>query len=72
MSNVRREKPDPADAIDTTETFLPGQIPVKEADSAECDEARRTEQQPNPAEAAQAVNPELSEDLHPSKGSQER
>lgn len=60
MSNnptIRREKVDPADAVDTSETFLPGQIPVADADSAEKREERATEQQPNPAEAAKAVNP---------------
>ena len=54
---IRREKVDPADAVDTTETFLPGQIPVKDAESAQMNEARATEQQPDPAEAAKAVNP---------------
>ncbi len=59
MTQARQEKTDPADGLDTQETFLPGQIPVTQADSAEFDRARRTEQQPNPAEAAAAVNPEL-------------
>jgi hypothetical protein len=60
MSNqehVRREKIDPADGLDTKETFLPGQIPVAEADSAQSDEARKTEQQPDPVAAEEAVNP---------------
>ncbi len=61
MREARKEKIDPADAQDSTETFLPGQMPVNEADSAQADEARRTEQQPDPAEAAAAVNPELIE-----------
>jgi hypothetical protein len=56
---VRRPKVDAADAVDTSETFLPGQIPVKDADSAAANLARATEQQPDPAEAAQAVNPEF-------------
>jgi hypothetical protein len=55
--NIRREKIDPADGLDTKETFLPGQIPVAEADSAQSDEARRTEQKPDPAAAEEAVNP---------------
>jgi hypothetical protein len=59
MRQARQEKIDPADAQDSSETFLPGQIPVGDADSAQADEARRTEQQPDPAEAAAAVNPEL-------------
>jgi hypothetical protein len=56
--DVRRPKVDPADGRSTQETYLPGQIPVKEAESEEADEARRTEQQPNPADADKAVNPE--------------
>lgn len=56
--NVRRPKVDPADAQDTNEKFLPGQIPVKDADSAATHLARATEQQPDPAAAAKAVNPE--------------
>ena len=58
---IRREKVDPADGLDDRETFLPGQIPVAEADNPESDVARKTEQQPNAAEAAKAVNPELSD-----------
>jgi hypothetical protein len=67
MREARREKIDPADGTDINETFLPGQIPVAEADSPEADEARKTEQQPNPAEAAAAVNPEFikPEDANP-------
>jgi hypothetical protein len=56
---VRRPKVDPADAQDANETFLPGQIPVKDADSVEGQLARATEQQPDPAAAAKAVNPEF-------------
>jgi hypothetical protein len=56
---VRRPKVDPADGQDVNETFLPGQIPVKDADSAQTHRARVTEQQPDPAAAAQAVNPEF-------------
>jgi len=55
---VRREKPDPADAKDPHETFLPGQIPVRKRPQ-EVGEPAGAEPQPNPAEADQAVNPEL-------------
>ena len=56
--NVRREKVDPADAKNTKETSLPGQIPVKEAgDMLEPQNAE--ERQPDPVQAEQAVNPEL-------------
>lgn len=62
--NVRRPKVDPADARDTSETFLPGQIPVADADTKQEHAARVTEQQPDPVAASQAVNPELmSEDV---------
>jgi hypothetical protein len=58
--NVRRPKTDPADAQDSKETFLPGQIPVKEAESQEAETARRNEQQPDPVSAEKAVNPETT------------
>ncbi len=56
---VRREKLDAADAADPNETYLPGQIPVK--DSAQYPETGPAgeERQPNPAEADAAVNPEV-------------
>ena len=65
--NIRREKVDPADAVDTYETFLPGQIPVRDADSAEKEEERAEEQQPDPSEAAKAVNPEDLANVNPAK-----
>ncbi len=55
--NARKEKVDAADAKDTNETYLPGQIPVDEADRL--DEYQTEERQPDPVEAEQAVNPEL-------------
>jgi hypothetical protein len=71
ITGVSADKIDPADALDASETFLPGQIPVRDADSAEKREERATEQQPDPAEAAAAVNPKdltdvkLAEDRNP-------
>ena len=53
---VRREKVDPADAKDSSETFLPGQIPVKDAAHRAVIDAQ--ESQPNPVEAERAVNDE--------------
>lgn len=67
----RREKPDPADAEDTHERFLPGQIPVTEADDPESDVARKTEQQPDAAQAAKAVNPRDLEDVEQGSRSSE-
>lgn len=61
--NVRRPMVDAADAKNENETFLPGQIPVEDANSAETDRARKTEQQPDPAAAARAVNPEFLADV---------
>lgn len=60
--NAQGEKIDPADGTDTTETFLPGQIPVTVADDEEFEEARAEERQPDPVQAVIAVNPE---DLKP-------
>jgi len=57
--NVRGEKVDAADAKDTRETYLPGQIPVKQADENEVQNAE--ERQPDPVQAEQAVNPELQD-----------
>ncbi len=54
---TRNDKVDPADAEDSGETFLAGQIPVEDVDSPGALKERATEQQPNPAEAAKAVNP---------------
>ena len=58
-STVRRPKVDAADGQNSNETFLPGQIPVDEAESADANEARAEERQPDAAQAAQAVNPEF-------------
>jgi hypothetical protein len=55
--NVRREKVDAADAKDARETYLPGQIPVEEAETQEMENPE--ERQPDPVQAEQAVNPEL-------------
>ena len=55
--NVRREKADAADGTDTQEVYLPGQIPVKKAEDKKIQNAE--ERQPDPAQAEQAVNPEL-------------
>lgn len=54
---VRREKVDPADARDTRETTLPGQIPVQDAEEQEI--RNRQERQPDIVEAEKAVNPDL-------------
>ena len=59
QKNARREKPDAADAKNPDETYLPGQIPVEDStEYAETGPAGQ-ERQPDPAEADQAVNPEL-------------
>jgi hypothetical protein len=55
--NVRGEKVDAADAKDSRETYLPGQIPVEEAEAN--DVQNPEERQPDPVQAEQAVNPEL-------------
>lgn len=69
--SVRRIKSDPADGRDTSETYLPGQIPVNQTTPAD-DFARATEQQPDAAEAAKAVNPRDLADVEPEdKGSGE-
>jgi hypothetical protein len=56
---TREDKVDPADAVDTREKTLPGQIPVKDAEQDEI--RRRQERQPNVVDAEKAVNPDLRE-----------
>lgn len=59
QKDVQREKPDAADAKNPDERYLPGQIPVEDsAGYAETGPAGQ-ERQADPAEADQAVNPEL-------------
>jgi hypothetical protein len=55
----RNDKVDPADAKDSSETFLPGQIPVDDVVEREISDAE--ERQPNPLEAEKAVN-DIQED----------
>ena len=55
--NAHGEKADAADAKDTRKTYLPGQIPVGEANGNEMQNPE--ERQPDPVQAEQAVNPEL-------------
>lgn len=62
---VRREKVDPADALDTTETFLPGQIPVKDADDPAKQFARDAEMQDDPVQAEKAVDKPQRTDAEP-------
>lgn len=54
--DVRREKPDAADAKDPKETYLPGQVPLDQPPEAG---PEGEERQPNPVEAEKAVNPDL-------------
>jgi hypothetical protein len=57
MSDIlsRKDKVDPADAENTDENFLPGQIPVEDAQDNEPQNPE--ERQPDPVQAEKAVNP---------------